>query len=518
MPRLSRRAGEACLSPTVVALTAILLLGAALRLVGLGRDALWLDEVFTLELARAPGWGALLDLLAAHVAAPLYFMLARASVSLEPWLGLEAALRLPSALAGCLSPLAIFALVRARLDARAGLLAALALALHPAQVVQSQEARTYALEVLLAALLLLQADRAQARWRARDGALFGALGAALVLCHVLGGALVVARGAPLAIAAWRAGRPAATAALAAVATALALLLPFAPLLVALTGRVVADGASTVAVDLSTIAAVARELSGVNVAERSRAAVVVFWALALAGGAAAWRVRRADEPATLSLGLLLPLFAFVVAPPAGLYTRYFVYLLPSALLLVARGARAVGALARVRGGPPARRAAFALACGALIGAEVHALLDARAAPPVATRELAAWLDERVAPGDRVLVHAHRSPRPRDVEGERRTLAHYAPRVAPALVDAHVLPLDAPPARTFGVIVLRARHALALGDCPAGAAAIGRRIVVVPPLRGRLEPAAAAVARLAAIDRLLPGHDEARWAAVFGRWAD
>lgn len=514
MPRLPRRAGEACLTPTAVALSSILLLGAALRLVGLGRDALWLDEVFTLELARAPGWGALLDLLAAHVAAPLYFVLARASVSLEPWLGLEAALRLPSALAGCLSPLVLFALVRARLGARAGLLAGLALAVHPAQVLQSQEARTYALEVLLAALLLLQADRAQARWRARDGALLGALGAALVLCHVLGGALVVARGAPLALAAWRAGRPAATAALAAAATALALLLPFAPLLVALTGRVVADGASTVAVDLSTIAAVARELSGVTVAERSRAAVVVFWALALAGGAAAWRVRRADEPATLALGLLLPLLAFVVAPPAGLYGRYFVYLLPSALLLVARGARAARALAPTRGGP----AAFALACGALIGAEVHALLDARAAPPVASRELAAWLDERVAPGDRVLVHAHRSSRPRDVEGERRTLAHYAPRIAPALVDAHVLPLDAPPARTFGVIVLRARHALAPGACPAGAEAIGRRIIVVPPLRGRLEPAAAAVARLAAIDRLLPGHDEARWAAVFGRWGD
>lgn len=493
-----------------LALLSILLLGAALRLGGLGQDALWLDEVLTLELARTPSWGALLERLAAHIAMPLYFVLARASVQLEPWLGLEAALRLPSALAGCLSPLVVFALVRGRVGPRAGLVAALALAVHPAQVVQSQEGRTYALEVLLAALLLLQADRTEARWRARDGALLGALGAGLVLCHVLGGALLLARGAPLALAAWRrGGRGPALALGATAAMAVALLLPVAPLLLTITGRVVVDGAPTYPVDLSTIEAVARELAGVNVAARSRAAVVVLWALALAGAVAAWRARRWDEPATLALGLLLPLAAFVVAPPAGLYARYFVYLLPSALLLTARGVVVAGALARSR-----RRLAFALAAGALIGAEVHALLDARARPPVASRALAAWLEPRFQPGDRVLVHAHRSRRALDVEGERVVLALYAPRLAGALTDPHLLPLDAPRARTFGVIVLRARHALAPGACPAGAEPIGRRIVVLPP-RGRETPAEG-VARLAAVDRLLPGHDEARWAAAFGRW--
>lgn len=485
----------------VIGLIVVLLAGAALRLPGLGARALWLDETFTLESARAPDLGAMLELLRAQIAAPLYPLLARGALALEGWLGLEAALRLPSALAGCASPAVLFAVVRARAGPRAALVAAAALALHPGQVVMSQEARTYALEVLLAALLLLQADRVAARWRLRDAALLGAVGAALVVCHVLGGALFLAVALALAVTRGRVAWPAVGV---ATLTAGVLVAPVLPLLLGIGDRMLVDAAAPVAVGLRTVEGVARELAGVNVALRSRLAVAALWPLALLGAVAAVRARRADEALVPALGLLLPLIAFALAPPVALYTRYFVFLLPSALLLAARG---VALLTRVGG-----RGAGAAASALLLGALVHALAEARATPDVPYRALGAWLDARVREGERVVVHAHREEQP-VLEGERRLLALYAsPRVQAALVDLHG---DLPDAPLHAVVLLRPRHALPEGATVEGAEVLGPRLVVVPPSPGD-RTAADAVRRLADVDRRLPGHDEDDWRAVFGRW--
>lgn len=133
-----------------------------------------------------------------------------------------------------------------------------------------------------------------------------------------------------------------------------------------------------------------------------------------------------------------------------------------------------------------------------------------------REVARWLEARVAPGDRVLVHPHRSTRAVDAEGERRALATYLrPATAAALTSPGLLAPAAPPARSFGVITLRPRHALAAkGPLEGGGAALGLRVVVLEAA-GEEVPAAAA-RRLAALERRLPGHDEERWQAAFGAW--
>src|SRR5262245_255326 len=124
-----------------LALAAVLALSLALRLHELGDRSLWLDEGISLWLARRP-WDDLLPTLATHdESPPLYFAL------LHLWRAggeNEAALRLPSVLAGVLA-VALGAALGTALGGRgAGLLAALFLAVSPVQVHHAQEARMYA--------------------------------------------------------------------------------------------------------------------------------------------------------------------------------------------------------------------------------------------------------------------------------------------------------------------------------------------------------------------------------------
>src|SRR5262245_30962133 len=168
-------------------------LAAALRLVALGHEDLWLDEIFTATVAREPTLRALFERLAADVTPPLTYVLVRASLALEPLVGLEAAVRLPSALAGAAAPALGFLFARARAGTRAAVVAAALATVHAALVAHAREARFYAIEASLAALFLWLAERASERGRARDGLAAGAVGALLVLCHTLGAALVAAR-------------------------------------------------------------------------------------------------------------------------------------------------------------------------------------------------------------------------------------------------------------------------------------------------------------------------------------
>ena len=124
-----------------------------MRIWEIGRKTLWLDEAFSVWLARHPlgemiAWIARID---QHP--PLYYLL------LHFWIGLvgdgPAAVRLLSALLSTLTIPAMYLLGRRLLGPAVGILAALILALSPFHVRFAQETRMYALLMLNASLALL---------------------------------------------------------------------------------------------------------------------------------------------------------------------------------------------------------------------------------------------------------------------------------------------------------------------------------------------------------------------------
>lgn len=128
---------------------AITLLGLALRLFRLGHQSLSVDEVGTFYSSV----GSLYDVLTqtevnTHIP-PFYNVLAKGTLvfgSGEAWL------RLPSAVAGILSIPILFLVVRAWAGTRLAVASALLVAVSPFHIWYSQEARSYALFLLLALL------------------------------------------------------------------------------------------------------------------------------------------------------------------------------------------------------------------------------------------------------------------------------------------------------------------------------------------------------------------------------
>jgi hypothetical protein len=206
-------------------LVAVVALGAALRLWGLGAQSLWYDEWLTSLAASGD-----LDYLRGYVTGragipPTYFAI------MWVWARVvgdgDAALRSFSALAGVATIPVAYATVRElgrrRAVARA---AALLVAVHPALIWYSQEARPYSLLALLGALSLWALARLWTR-RGRQELVVWALVCALAMAvHYFAVFLVVAE----ALAVLVARRPARRDLLAAGAAAgvvLVLLAPFA---------------------------------------------------------------------------------------------------------------------------------------------------------------------------------------------------------------------------------------------------------------------------------------------------
>jgi uncharacterized membrane protein len=140
----------------LLALAAITLCGAFLRLQGLNAQPLWLDEVVSLNNALAFGDGGLRALAGADHIAPLHSILLWAVVNL----GGESAvaLRLPSVLFGIATIPAIFVMTkRLFCSTRTALIAATLVAVSPYAIWYSQEARMYSLFLLFACLYVIVA-------------------------------------------------------------------------------------------------------------------------------------------------------------------------------------------------------------------------------------------------------------------------------------------------------------------------------------------------------------------------
>jgi uncharacterized membrane protein len=174
------------------ALIAIVALGALLRLFHLGYQSLWVDEMFTLEVATPKPGYPIWQLLRHNIHGPLHtfvVFLFRSVSENDAWL------RLPGAIAGIAAIPLLFAWLRVRLGARTALWGALLLAINPLHIYYSQELRNYSFAVCFVLAGCVQLDRLLVAWSRRRAFALSALIAAGLLCNFSTAFTLVAQGA-----------------------------------------------------------------------------------------------------------------------------------------------------------------------------------------------------------------------------------------------------------------------------------------------------------------------------------
>lgn len=183
--------------PHVLALGAIVVLGAGLRFATIDLQSYRYDEAVTVARVLHP---SLFDTMAtvphSESTPPLYYALAW--LWAQPFGTGEAWLRSLSALAGTASIAVVYlAAVALGLRRRAGLVAAAIVAVSPVLVWFSQDARAYALVFLLTALSFLFFARLRGRWNRRDLACWTIFSALAIATHYFAAFIVVAEAAML---------------------------------------------------------------------------------------------------------------------------------------------------------------------------------------------------------------------------------------------------------------------------------------------------------------------------------
>jgi hypothetical protein len=156
--------------PTLV--IAIAGMALAVRLYDLSGRSLWLDEVVTANTMRINN---LMDVImqSRHRGSEQFVDVNQMPLSyiaewlLRPWGDGEFVLRLPSVVEGTLAVVAAYVLARGLYGVRAGVIAAVLSAIFPFEVWYSQEARTYALFMLLTTLQMYAAFVAVKHGRVR---------------------------------------------------------------------------------------------------------------------------------------------------------------------------------------------------------------------------------------------------------------------------------------------------------------------------------------------------------------
>ncbi len=175
---------------------ALTLGAAALRFATLNVQSIWLDESATMVLVRRGFAGMLSHLSSSESAPPLYYVL------VWGWTKLFGAgplgFRSFSALVGTLTIPVMYAAGR-RISTRVGLWAAALAAVNPAMYYYSQEARAYALVILLSAAALVLWQRALEAPNSRNLWWWAAMSSFAILTHYFAAFLFV----PEAVLLWR---------------------------------------------------------------------------------------------------------------------------------------------------------------------------------------------------------------------------------------------------------------------------------------------------------------------------
>jgi 4-amino-4-deoxy-L-arabinose transferase-like glycosyltransferase len=210
---------------------ALTLLAAALRFSTLGLQSIWYDEAFIPVHVLHPGLAATWhSFVHSENTPPLWYLIAWADARV---FGTgEIALRWPSALAGTVTVPVVWAIARELSERRrVAVLSATLVAVNPLFVWYSQEARAYALFVLLAALMILCFLRAERQPTPRRMAAFAVTGSLALLSHYFAVFLLV----PMVL--WLAReRTRRRAALPAIAVLLLVGLALTPLIAAQGGH------------------------------------------------------------------------------------------------------------------------------------------------------------------------------------------------------------------------------------------------------------------------------------------
>lgn len=176
---------------TELTLAALVVAAAALRFWRIGHQSFWYDESFTVMLLRHHSLGQVLGLLPrTELTPPLYYCL------LWFWAHVfgygEVGLRSLSAVAGVATVPVVFAAAAELVSRRAGLVAAALAACNPLMIWYSQEARSYAVLLLLASLSLLAFARIRSLGASRGRMVAWTVAAALTLAtHYFGIVAVV---------------------------------------------------------------------------------------------------------------------------------------------------------------------------------------------------------------------------------------------------------------------------------------------------------------------------------------
>lgn len=172
-------------------LLAVITAGSCLRLVGLRHESLWNDELSSWYRSSFSTIEQVVDLgVKPDVHPPGYQILLFCAMRVMG--DSETALRLPSAIAGILTIPILFLIGKKLFSESAGLLASAFLAVSPSHIWLSQEARPYALLILLVSLSVLLLIRLLARVRKGERAslvelsAFALLGILLEYTHYFG--------------------------------------------------------------------------------------------------------------------------------------------------------------------------------------------------------------------------------------------------------------------------------------------------------------------------------------------
>ncbi|AQL42033.1 hypothetical protein BV210_04570 [Halorientalis sp. IM1011] len=181
-----------------VALAGIVVLGAALRLYGLGVESIWVDEAITLRFVANHGPLELLWVIPSeqpHL--PPYY------VFLDLWVAAfgtgATAVRFPSAVFGILSLPLLYLLGRELFDRKTGLVATLVFAIAPFQLYYAQETRMYSLWTLLTLLSFLAFLWLRRRPSRRLAAGYAVATLATAAVHPFGLFVVVTQGVVLVV-------------------------------------------------------------------------------------------------------------------------------------------------------------------------------------------------------------------------------------------------------------------------------------------------------------------------------
>ena len=338
----------ASVSLATVVVSGLTLLAAALRFWRLGHQSFWYDEAFTQTLVRHSPGSMLAQLPRTELTPPLYYCAAWVWARVFGF-G-EAGLRSLSAVAGVLTVPVVYVAARRFVDQRAGIFAAALVACNPLLIWYSQEARSYALLMLMVGLSLAAFAGIRRERPSTRGLVLWALPAGLTLAiHYYGCIAIVPQAIWLLVVHRRDRR--VWVAVGAVAAAGAALLP-----IALSQRPHASWIPLWPLDRRLAQIPPQFLLGTGTVASTPLKIAGALAVLLAAGLLARRADRAPRRGALGAGLLgLGGFVLSLLLLVGgldeLITRNIIVVLIPLVIVVAGGlgARRAGALGLVGAG-------------------------------------------------------------------------------------------------------------------------------------------------------------------------